>query len=221
MKIKLAYPKIPDTLNCPLKQCVAFEKIDGTCIALYWSPEDDFHSFGTRRDKFPSDIEGIRQFNSAHPELTGLEGATNRLLYPFPMSYFLRTTPPYSQAKEVILFAEYHGPNSFAGSHKKDDQKDLILFDVQVDGRILSPDQFLQFAEASGTDSLYLPKVVFQGKFSGQLFVDVRKGKYDVKEGVVVKGLVDGQVYMAKIKTEKYLEQLKEKFGDKWKEYGE
>jgi hypothetical protein len=62
---------------------------------------------------------------------------------------------------------------------------------------------------------------VYQGKFSGQLFVDVRKGKYNVAEGVVVKGIFSGQVYMAKIKTEVYLDRLKKEFKDNWKEYWE
>jgi len=51
--------------------------------------------------------------------------------------------------------------------------------------------------------------------------VDARKGKFDVKEGIVVKGMVGGQVYMAKIKTEAYLERLRKDFKDDWKKYWE
>ena len=87
---------------------------------------------------------------------------------------------------------------------------------MQIAGRLQPPELFIKLFEPFG-----IPKVVFQGKFTGQLFKDVRDDKYKVNEGVVVKGVVNGQVYMAKIKTEAYLQKLKEKFGDKWKEYGE
>jgi hypothetical protein len=29
-RVKLVYPKISDTRNCPLERCIAFEKYDGT-----------------------------------------------------------------------------------------------------------------------------------------------------------------------------------------------
>ena len=64
-------------------------------------------------------------------------------------------------------------------------------------------------------------QTLFKGKFTGQLFVDVRKGKYNVKEGVVVKGMVGDQVYMAKIKTEAYLQRLQSQFKNDWKNYWE
>jgi hypothetical protein len=85
-----------------------------------------------------------------------------------------------------------------------------------VDDKIIPPDQFVEDFK-----QFNIARIVFQGKFSGQLFVDVRKGKYDVKEGVVVKGIYSNQVYMAKIKTEAYLERLKNEFQDNWKEYWE
>ena len=131
-----------------------------------------------------------------------------------PLSDFL--TKNYYGTKEVIIFTEFHGPHSFAGTHNPKEEKKLTLFDVQIDGRLLPPEQFIKLFEPFG-----IPKVVFQGKFSGQLFMDVRNGKHPVQEGIVVKGVVNGQVYMAKIKTNAYLEQLKTKFKDNWKEYWE
>ena len=38
---------------------------------------------------------------------------------------------------------------------------------------------------------------------------------------MVVKGVVNGKIHMAKIKTNEYLERLKNAFGDSWKEYWE
>jgi hypothetical protein len=213
MKTKLVYPKIPDTLECPLRQCVAFEKYDGTNIHWVLQPLYGWIDFGTRRDRFAVTNGGVRQFEQAHPELAGINELWDQ---DSKLEFFLMDNPKYNTAKEIIVFTEYFGPNSFAGQHDPKDTKQLVIFDIQVDGNIIPPDQFIEDFK-----QFNIARIVYQGKFSGQLFVDVRKGKYDVKEGVVVKGLVGKEVYMAKIKTEAYLDRLKDKFQDNWKEYWE
>lgn len=212
MKIKLVYPKIPDTLHCPLKQCVAFEKIDGTNIHWVWTPQNGFESFGTRRDRYPNTDASIAQFHKFHYGLDGLDAAFQKIAQ--PLSEFLLNKFPDS--KEVLVFTELYGTNSFAGSHKPEDKKQLILFDVQVDGKMLPPEEFIQLFEPFG-----IPKVIFRGKFTGQLYADVRSGKYGVKEGVVVKGMVSDEIYMAKIKTSAYAKKLMERFEGDWKNYWE
>lgn len=217
MKIKLTYPKIPDTLDCPLKQCVAFEKYDGT--NMHWDfKKYEFVSFGTRRDSFPFNKDGFKSFAQAHPELEDAPRIFNRSLADFLFEYHSGMT--------ATLFTEYVGPNSFAGQHKPKDKMRHVIIDVMKGDKFLPPDKFLdmfesQWATDNGWSTLDYAKPVFKGKFTGQLFIDVRKGKYDVKEGVVVKGVVGGEVYMAKIKTEAYLEKLKTEFKDKWKDYWE
>ncbi|HJZ24217.1 MAG TPA: hypothetical protein VJ201_07205, partial [Candidatus Babeliales bacterium] len=54
-----------------------------------------------------------------------------------------------------------------------------------------------------------IAKVVYKGKYNGQFINDVYEGKYQINEGVVCKGIVNGQVYMTKIKTNAYLKKLK------------
>jgi hypothetical protein len=212
MKIKLVYPKIPNTLHCPLRQCIAFEKIDGTNIHWVWCPQNGFHSFGTRRDRYTYNDVGLAEFHQYHFGLDGLEKAFQKI--EGSLSEFLLKQFPDST--EIIVFTEIVGPSSFAGKHKQSEEKQAIIFDVQIDGSLLPPDQFINMFQG-----FTIPKVVFQGKFSGQLFMDVRNGKYPLKEGVVVKGIVDGQVYMAKIKTHAYAQKLMEKFKLDWKEYWE
>jgi len=211
MRIKLAYQKIPDTHNCPLKKCIAFEKYDGTNIHWVAQPEWGWVDYGTRRDRFPFNNGGDQKFEEAHPELSGV----SRLWDPdSKLEHYLRGN--YSSAQEIVVFTEYFGPNSFAGMHKPGDKMQLVIFDVQIDGNLLQPEEFI-----TAFKGFNIAQVVFKGKYSGQLFVDVRKGKYGVKEGVVVKGVADGNIYMAKIKTNEYLERLKSKFGDSWQEYWE
>ncbi len=211
MKIKLAYPKIPDTLDCPLRQCIAFEKYDGTNLHFVWQRDFGWESYGTRRDRFDWMFSGIGQFEQAHPELKGVAE-----LWDPGRELDKYLAQKYPEAQEIIVFAEYFGPNSFAGSHQPKDKMQFVIFDIQKDGEFLPPEKFIEDFK-----QFNIARVAYQGKFTGQLFVDVRKGKYDVKEGVVVKGIVNGQIYMAKIKTEAYLERLKKEFKDHWKEYWE
>src|SRR5208283_3078865 len=132
MKIKLAYPKIPNTLDCPLKQCIAFEKIDGTCMAFYLSPQEGIQAFGTRRDRFPYNHGGLIQFHQAHPGLNGLEKAIERDILPIHTGRYL--------SGQTTVFAELDGPNSFAGSHHPKDDKRLVIFDMEENGVMLPPE---------------------------------------------------------------------------------
>lgn len=213
MKIKLAYPKIPDTLNCPLKQCIAFEKYDGANIHWTFMPREGWQEYGVRRDRYNLNTFGVGAFEEAHPELVGVHKLWDQ---DSKLEELLDSNPKYNTSKEIIIFTEYVGPNSFAGQHKPNDLMQLVIFDIQVDGKMLPPEQFIEdFKEFN------IAKVIYKGKFTGQLFVDVRNGKYPVNEGVVVKGMVEDKIYMAKIKTNKYLEKLKTEFKDNWKEYWE
>jgi RNA ligase-like protein len=201
MKIPLAYPKIPDTTNCPLKQCIVFDKLDGTNVIFYRNREGEWYAFGTRRDKFPLHHNGIKEFNIAHP---GLEEASEI----FDASDF------DNNGKELTLFFEFLGENSFAGQHQKNDPKKLVLIDVSVDGKILPPEDFINY---SSKLEFEIPNIIYRGKYSGQLIEDIRKG--NTKEGAVIKGVVDGRVYMCKQKTDAYINRLKTEFKDGWEQY--
>ena len=122
----------------------------------------------------------------------------------------------YNIYNEVIIFMEYHGPNSFAGQHDPKDIKKLTLIDVMTDRKIIPPQQFLDDFK-----DFDIAKVIYKGKYSGQFSEDVRNGKYSVNEGVVCKGVVDDKVYMCKIKTNAYMNKLQTQFKDNWKDYWE
>ena len=42
------------------------------------------------------------------------------------------------------MFAEFFGANSFVVRDKKDDRKQLVLFDVETDRGMVVPDRFIQ-----------------------------------------------------------------------------
>lgn len=218
MKVDLAYPKIPDSRQCPLKQCIAFEKYDGTNMHFVW--DNSWILFGTRRDEYPLTEEGIYDFNKAHIGLEETSVVFNTV-WADKMDNYIKTKFNFMDViPKVVLFMEFLGKNSFAGSHKASDPKYLVLFDIQIGDKMLSPDDFLDFV--TGLDSsLQTARVIYKGKYNSQLEENVRMGKYNVTEGVVVKGVVKGQVYMIKIKTNSYMDKLKASFKEKWTDYWE
>ncbi len=111
-RVQLAYPKIPDSKNCPLERCIAFEKYDGTNLHWVYEVELGWYASGTRRDRFDLDEMGIAEFNCAHP---GLEEAHLIFRRDFASSLetIFRNNQQYN-CPEITVFTEFFGPNSFA-----------------------------------------------------------------------------------------------------------
>jgi hypothetical protein len=213
-RIQLVYPKMPGSKNSPHEKCIAFEKYDGTNLHWVWEPELSWYAFGTRRDRFDLDARGIAEFNIAHP---GLEEARDLFIRDFAklLEEIFQTNQQY-HCPEIIVFTEFLGTHSFAGLHKRDDVKQLVLFDVQTPRGIVDPDRFIQdFSSAN------VAKVVYRGKLTGKFCDDVRRGKYNVTEGVVCKGKNANGVWMVKIKTNAYMQKLQQAFKDGWENYWE
>jgi len=205
---------MPGSGAAPLQRCIAFEKYDGTNLHWVWESELGWYAFGTRRDRFDLDDSGVADFNDAHP---GLEQAASIFLETLagPLTDVLRCHE-FFDSTEIIAFTEFLGPNSFAGKHKADDPKQLVLFDVQVSAGFLAPERFIEcFAE------LPIARVVYRGKLTGKFATDVREGKFDVAEGVVCKGGDTGNTWMVKIKTNAYMDRLKCSFANDWENYWE
>ncbi|MDB2687270.1 hypothetical protein N9Y42_08660 [Mariniblastus sp.] len=213
-RTKLVYPKMPGSGAAPLAHCVAFDKYDGTNLHWVWEPELGWYGFGTRRDRFDLDDVGIADFNAAHP---GLEDAAMLFVESLaePLTNVIKAQECYDST-EIIAFTEYLGPNSFAGKHKANDLKQLVLFDIQIAAGFLAPDIFVDhFAD------LPIARVVYRGKLTGKFTHDVREGRFDVTEGVVCKGGKTGDTWMVKIKTNAYMDRLKESFANDWENYWE
>jgi RNA ligase len=213
-RIQLAYPKIPDSKNCPNKQCIAFEKYDGTNLHWVWEVELGWYAFGTRRSRFELDDMGIAEFNGAHP---GLEEAPEifRRDFASPLESIFRENEQY-HCPEITVFTEFLGDRSFAGMHKQDDPKQLIIFDVETDRGMVAPDHFIEdFRELS------IARVIYRNKLTTKFMDDVRSGKYSVNEGVVCKGEGNANRWMVKIKTDAYMQRLREAFQDDWEYYWE
>lgn len=213
-RVELAYPKIPGSAAAPAGRCIAFEKYDGTNLHWVWDRELGWYAFGMRRNRFDFDAMGIAEFNANHAGFADAPAIFNRD-FATQLDAIFRHHPDNS-SPEIAVFTEFFGPQSFAGLHKPEDPKQLILFDVQTDAGIVGPEQFLaDFA------ALPIARVFYRGKLTGKFADDVREGKYNVAEGVVCKGGSGGDLWMAKIITYAYLERLKQAFQDDWQLYWE
>jgi len=213
----LHYPKIPGSRGCPSDRCIAFEKYDGTNLHWDWDRDFGWHAFGTRRDQFNMLPDTIDRFVCVHEHLREAPelflGTLAREL-----EQVFRDSPSYHPFNSLKVFTEFLGPNSFAGLHKADDPKRLVLFDVWAERfGMIGPRQFV-----ADFGHLDIARVVYEGKLTGKFTEDVRTGKYGVAEGVVCKGGKGGtDLWMAKIKTEAYLERLKAAFADRWEDFWE
>jgi hypothetical protein len=212
----LYYPKFPGSRDAPPGRCVAFEKYDGTNLHWDWDREFAWHCLGTRRDEFDLSDAGASRFAAAHAHLHEGVGVFRSTLAEGLEKVFT-DQEVYREPGGFRVFTEFLGPNSFAGLHKADDPKRLVLFDVSVEpGGMIGPQRF-----AADFGHLATARVVYQGKFTGKFAEDVRTGKYGVTEGVVCKGDSGADLWMAKIKTYAYLEKLKRAFGERWEDYWE
>ncbi|MCC7419440.1 MAG: hypothetical protein IT428_04120 [Planctomycetaceae bacterium] len=213
----LTYPKIPGSKGCPGTQCIAFEKYDGTNLHWTWDRDFGWHEFGTRRDSFQLTPDGVSEFCRAHTELRRASDIFRQTIAD-GIEAVLKSHGEYQKAQEVRIFTEFLGPRSFAGRHQADDDHYLKLFDVEIVGNGIVPP--LRFVE--DFQHLAIARVIYRGRLTGRFAEDVRQGRYGVNEGVVCKGGTGkSDLWMAKIKTNAYLERLKQAFADRWEEYWE
>jgi hypothetical protein len=206
---ELTYPSIEGPtfafLNAP---CVAFEKYDGSNLRFFWDQKRGWHSTGTR----------YRWFKAATP-MFGPAVAMFQRTYARGVIEGLRRFKEYRGVTELVAFCEFFGPGTFSGLHTEDEPKQIILFDIYLPGRgfVLPRDFIAHFGH------LPVARVVYEGPFTRSFIDDVRAGKYPVSEGVVAKGVhtrrqrkgkADQEVWMAKVKTRAWLEELARRAGE-------
>lgn len=133
----------------------------------------------------------------------------------------------FNGVDEIHFYFEYYGENSFAGFHDPNDELKLALIDVFLKKKgYLEPKTFYKLFENKG---IILPEVIYRGKLTNEFINSINNNDWtnpscqypSVKEGVVCKRstLMKGQrLPMVKVKTNWWLNKLKEKYPDNWKE---
>lgn len=210
----IEYPTIINSSKAPRKNCIAFDKLDGSNIRVKWTNNKGFTLFGSRHCLI----------DNTHPHLGEVVEIFNRDFNNILDNYF-RKEKEFRNQREIIVFGEFLGPNSYAGIHNASDKKEFYVFDVLVGHKnqyFISPQEFVKTI----ANIVQTPKVVYSGNLNDQFIADVRNNKYNLKEGVICKGTEKsgafrGKIWMCKIKTQAYLDSLKAKFGAEWEKYAE
>lgn len=190
----------------------AFDKLDGSNLRATWvrklSKKTNF-TMGWK--KFGTRTQMINKVNENFGD--GVEIFLDK--YGEDLDKIFTEDKDFRNAREITVFFEYFGPNSFAGWHNPKDIKDVVLFDVNVFQKgLMKPKDFV---EKFG--HLHIPTIIYQGNYNQSLIDNVRANKYNLIEGVVCKGVrkTKGQdiVFMSKIKTIDWLIKVKTTLGQK------
>lgn len=191
-----AYPSITTSIDFS-KPYYWFDKLDGSNIRAEWAPKKGFSKFGSRTQLLVPD---------------------QAVLYPsidvFKNKYGEELERRFTKAKfeRAVVFFEWLGPNSFAGSHTDPlDQMDTVVIDIAVYKKgIMPPEKFIEFM-----DGLDYPKILHKGFISEEKFQSVRTSTLPgmTFEGVIGKGEFsqkEGGPIMHKVKSNAWLNKLKE-----------
>jgi len=210
------YWSIDGPSKAPRQHCHAFVKYDGSNIRAEWSKKRGWYKFGTRKcminDSDPIFGRAVPLFKEKYGEDLAKVFTTEKIFF---------------GVKSVVVFAEFFGSKSFAGMHfpDSDQQWDIVLFDVNPHKKgMMGPKDFVDYF-----GHLKVAEVAYTGNLNEELIEDVRKSrldcesKFDIKtmtpEGVVCKGGRGHELWMCKIKTENYKEELRKKYEVDWEKY--
>lgn len=219
-KYMLQYPSINGVAKTPIGEpCIAFYKYDGSNLRFEWDKKRGWSKFGSRTqmidNKSPILGMGIEMFqdllaNEIIYRIKDLEGKN------------------FNNLQRITAFAEFFGENSFAGTHVETDEKFLKLFDIFLFKKgFISPKTFVEMFDGYE----HAAQVVYKGNLNVPFIESIRKNQlegFDLFEGVICKGEskkiksnYHGDLWMTKIKTQSYLNKLKNVFQDDWEKYAE
>ena len=182
---------------------IAFDKLDGSNIRVEWSKKRGFYKYGTR----------TQMLDKSHQQLGNAVSIFEEKYFE-PLNTYFSTNKDYRALQSITIFLEYFGPNSFAGYHEPTDKMDVVLLDVwQHSKGWVEPKEFVNQFSGFG-----IPDIIYRGNLNNEFIQDIKDDKYNLKEGVVVKGLqdtkrVDKKVWMVKVKANHWYERVKERYG--------
>lgn len=216
----LQYPSINGIKKSPLgRNCVVFYKYDGSNLRFEWNPKKGWCKFGSRTQL----IDRAAPFLGVGIDLflnTMADDIINRLKAEYGKKF--------SKYQKITAFAELYGPSSFAGTHIEDERKELKLFDIfRFKDGFLDPIDFMQMF----MDTKYVADPLVVTNLNQELIFGVRQGilsngiklpnHQSIPEGVVCKENNNGELWMTKIKTNAYLEKLKNFYPKSWEQFAD
>jgi len=198
-----SYPSFEHIDQGTGEYCYTFNKYDGSNLRFEWSDKAGWYKFGTRTRLFDQtdDMFGpaISLFLNTLAE---------------PILEICQKNLKKEKLKNLIVYVEFFGPSSFAGTHVLEEQKELKLIDLAINKKgLLDPDVFVDWFQ----NQSFTAELVYVGQLTSDFIHDIKNGKYNVIEGVVCKGGHKHKRWMYKIKTNSYKEKLQQVFGLNWK----
>lgn len=213
-----SYLSIDGPTKAPRKPCYVFVKYDGSNIRAQWSKKRGWYKFGTRNC----------MLDESDP-IFGRAASLFTQKYGDDLAKVFKSEKVFRGVDNVVVFYEFFGTKSFGGMHFPDETAwDVVLFDVNpIKKGMLGPKQFIDLF-----GHLKVAELITQGNMGEEMIQNVRKeliaieSKYDVKaeipEGVICKGGGGNHdLWMAKIKTERYKEELKRRYRVDWEKFWE
>jgi len=181
----------------------AFDKLDGSNLRFEFSTKRGWYKFGTRKCMID---EKNPDFGKAIPIFLEKYGDG--------LSTIFKSNKDYRNIKNFVVFCEWYGPNSFAGRHIDPlDKMNLVLFDVNpMTKGFVDPKRFI-----NDFGHLDISRLVYHGNLNWDFINQVKRNDFGLMEGVVCKAKDSGkahQIWMVKVKTDAWLDRLKNKFGD-------
>lgn len=184
-----------------------FDKIDGSNFRAEWNRKlskksaftNGFGKFGTRTETI----------KNAHNPFTE---AVNIFMdkYSAPMDKIFCEDKTFRGIDTITVYGEFFGEHSFAGQHDWDEEHDVVIFDMFLYKKdFLKPRDFIDIFS-----SLDTPKLVTQGLLDVRMIEDILSNIYGLKEGLVLKGVIENKVFMTKLKTLDWLTKVRTKYGE-------
>lgn len=199
----ITYPSLDYYFDYPEIYVYAFDKLDGSNIRFEWSRKRGFYKFGTKNILIDKNTDFFGK--SIDIFLGKYSNDLDKIF----------NSKKYKNEKGFVCFGEFLGENSEYGQHDLNDKFDVVLFDIFIKGKgFIEPEDFI-----NDFGHLHIPKVVYEGILDENFINDVKKNKFNLREGVIAKGVLkskknEKKLYYCKIKTDSWLLKLKEKYGE-------
>jgi len=185
------------------KHIHAFDKIDGSNFRAEWDRKLSkksrftmgFKKFGTRNEIISKNnpfVEAVGIFENKYAE---------------DLDQIFKDNKTFRGIDRITVYGEFYGMNSFAGIHDWKESHDVVMFDLFLYKKgFLSPVEFIKIFS-----KFDIPIVRYKGLLTEDYIESVKES--NLNEGIVYKGVENGKVFMGKIKTNEWLEKVKEKLG--------
>lgn len=189
----IEYPSIINSSKAPRKNCIAFDKLDGSNFRAKYTSKKGFNLFGTRTqlidETTPFWGEMVTVFKDTVQE---------------PLEKLFSKDKDFRDYREIIVYGEFLGENSFAGRHENEPHE-IVIFDVLLghkQRKFLRPQDFVKIIGKE----VKIPDVIYSGNLNEEFIQNVRDNNFNLKEGVICKGTepsgaFSGGIWSCKIKT--------------------